>query len=193
MQPPTGRYRGEGLRTQELQKATVNSTFSFEICLTGVLFTPYTAVIMRTLASLGIVLTLVAIAAAETITSSFHLPLLDVVNVGTEDVIFSGYAHFVTQTIPTDPILPPNPVRVRVNLHNVVGTGPSGQSYQLLGTGDGEATPQPDGSIFVELPGFLLKGAGKPFLPPNPVRVQFFTVIGEGGFSFAEVHLVQGP
>jgi hypothetical protein len=100
----------------------------------------------------------------------------------------------VLKTLPPNPILPPSPIRVQINLHTVVGLGDSGETYQVLGTGVAEEFAQPDGSLTVDVEGFLLKAPGQRFLPsPPPIKVRF--ELGTGGlgdvFGTTAVHLVQ--
>jgi hypothetical protein len=119
------------------------------------------------------------------------LPVADTLTIDTDTVVFSGFAHVVLKANPTSPA---DPYRVQINLHNVVGLGDSGQTYQILGTGVAEEFAQPDGSLTVDVEGFLLKAPGQLFQPSGPpIKVRF--ELGAGGlgdvFGTTAVHLVQ--
>ncbi len=80
-----------------------------------------------------------------------------------EFVDFTGNIHLVVKYIPTDPILPPNPIRVHTNVMNVTGIGQtSGLSYRLNGT--------TNFNLPGNIPGDFSFGTSYRLLPPNPIR-----------------------
>lgn len=81
----------------------------------------------------------------------------------TEMVVFSGRIHLVVKYIPTDPILPPNPIRIHTNLMDVSGTGQiTGGTYRATGAAN-LSFPAAAGSSFSV-------GTIYRLLPPNPIR-----------------------
>lgn len=80
-----------------------------------------------------------------------------------EYVVFSGSIHLVVKYFPTDPVLPPSPIRIHTNLTGITGIGQqSGLTYRLTGASN-LAFP-----INSET-GFSFSSSYR-LLPPSPIR-----------------------
>ena len=79
-----------------------------------------------------------------------------------ESVALTGRVHIVTQVIPPTPIIPPDPIRVDINLADVHGIGlTSGFHYVAVGAVQTFVPPDPS-------------------VPPNPIIPATFTIMPVG-------------
>jgi hypothetical protein len=107
------------------------------------------------------------------VTGSFFLNTGD--GASSEWIDFSGDVHLVVQAIPPNPIVPPTPIRVHVNMAGVSGVGrTSGTHFVLNGSENFEA----DGDIpnTLTLQGEYRLVPPNPIIPPSPIVPINFTV-----------------
>jgi Concanavalin A-like lectin/glucanases superfamily len=109
-------------------------------------------------------------AASRRVTTTLRTQFRDTVfvsnNTTPEWVAVSGTLHHY----PTDPILPPNPIRVHVNLSEASGVGQAtGLVYQAQGSANVETSARLPGSVSFRWSYSLLPPS--PILPPNPINV----------------------
>lgn len=108
---------------------------------------------------------------AQPTTTSMQVPLAGTVFVPLSDgsldaVALAGQVHVVTQVIPPDPVTPPNPVRIHVNLDRVSGVGDlTGLRYNATGANRINLPTAPPDPINL---GFNLRPQGPPGIPPDP-------------------------
>lgn len=136
--------------------------------------------LIATLAATILALTVCAHAGSKVTTSlstaltgSFFLDTGD--QSSSEWIDFSGDVHLVVQAIPPDPIIPPTPIRVHINMAGVSGIGrTSGTHYALNGSENFEA----DGAVpnTLSLQGEYRLIPPNPIIPPTPVVPINFTV-----------------
>lgn len=120
-----------------------------------------------------------------TLTGSFFLDTGD--QSSSEWIDFSGDVHLVVQAIPPNPITPPSPIRVHVNMAGVTGVGrTSGQHFVLNGSENFEA----DGDIpnTLDLQGTYRLGPTPPPItqgpnPPPIVPINFTVQVDENGIA----------
>lgn len=113
-----------------------------------------------------------------------------------EYVDFTGSIHLLVKANPTDPILPPNPIRIHTNLVEFRGIGQtSGLEYTVNGASRSSFT--------VGLPNSVQFVSGYHLLPPNPIREQSLSLpisylisINSDGVvtdAAAEITVIEGP
>ena len=109
------------------------------------------------------------------LTMSLHVPFAGTVSVPladatTDTVTLTGVLHLVLHVVPPDPILPTDPMRVRVNLEQVAGVGED-TSLRYLAVGADQvnfATVPPDPILPLDL-SFSLVQLPDPTVPPDPI------------------------
>ena len=106
----------------------------------------------------------------QPVTSSVQIPLAGTVFVPLSDgsfdqVALSGFVHVVTRVIPPDPLVPPDPLRIQINLDQVSGVGDiSGLRYNATGANRVNLASIPTDPINL---GFNLAPEGPPQTPPD--------------------------
>ena len=124
------------------------------------------------LLALSVALTFPSLGTAKPLMKSLHVPLEGTVFVPLSDgsldmVSLSGVLHVVLRVVyPSDPVFPGDPIRVAVNLEQMVGVGAdTGLEYVATGaTQVALSSYPPDPIIPLTLVGSLIAA-----FPPNPI------------------------
>lgn len=112
---------------------------------------------------------------AQPVVTSLQVPLAGIVDVPLSDntfdqVALAGMVHVVTYVAPPNPIVPPNPVRIHINLDQVTGVGAStGSRYNATGANRINLPSLPTDPINLS---FDLRAVGfppDPIAPPDPI------------------------
>ena len=109
--------------------------------------------------------------AGQPVTTSVQIPLAGTVFVplsdgSTDAVALSGMVHVETHVQPADPVAPPNPVRIMINLDQVSGIGDlTGLCYNATEANRVNLPAVPPDPLNL---GFNLAPDGPPSTPPDP-------------------------